>query len=282
MSTVFSRLLLATERSEFDRGAETLAFDLARHCGLPLSAVLPIVSNPEYEALAPQLAAHAEAQAAERIRVLRAEAEAAGVALSLSARRGPEPFREIVDEAAERRADLIIIRRRGKRGFLADLLMGEMVRNVVTHAPCSVLVTPRAAQMWSTRVLVALDPLKPEGTPLATAAAVAAECGLPLTVVCATGPGSYAASAAELALQPALLTCARLGVQADGVVRVGTPHQQILAAAQEWGADLVVVGRHGDDSLSRPWLGGVTQKVVGLADRPVLVAVTTRTKDAAA
>lgn len=273
MSTVFSRLILATERSEFDLGAEALAFELARHCGLPLLAVLPIVSNPEYEALAPQLAAHAEARAAVHIRTLGAEAEAAGVSLSLSARRGPEPFREIVDEALERRADLIIIRRRGKRGFLADLLMGEMVRNVVTHATCSVLVAPRAARMWSRRVLVALDPIKPEGTPLATAIAVAAECGLPLTVVCVGGPNGHTA---ESALQPALLACARQGVQANGVVRVGTPHQQILAAAQECGADLVVVGRHGDDSLSRPWLGGVTQKVVGLADRPVLVAVTPR------
>ena len=134
---------------------------MAQHCGLPLAAVLPIVSNPEYEALAPQLAAHTEAQAGQRIQALLGDAQRAGVVLELQTRRGPEPYREIVDEARERHTDLIVIRRRGKRGLLANLLVGDMVRNVVAHAPCSVLVVPRASQMWSRRVLVALDPQPP-------------------------------------------------------------------------------------------------------------------------
>jgi hypothetical protein len=72
MAHVFSRLLLATEHSEHDSGAEALAFALAQRCALPLAAVLPIVSNSEYEALAPQLAAHAEARAGESLRALAA------------------------------------------------------------------------------------------------------------------------------------------------------------------------------------------------------------------
>ena len=57
MSGTFSRLLLATEHSEFDAGAEALAFAMARRCGLPLAAVLPVSSNPEFEVVAPELAA---------------------------------------------------------------------------------------------------------------------------------------------------------------------------------------------------------------------------------
>ncbi len=140
MTHAFSQLLLATEHSEQDAGAEALAFAMAQHCGLPLAAVLPIVSNPEYEALAPQLAAHTEAQAGQRIQALLAAAQRARIALELQARRGPEPYREIVDEARARSTDLLVIRRRGKRGLLANLLVGDMVRNVVTHSPCSVLV----------------------------------------------------------------------------------------------------------------------------------------------
>ena len=39
------------------------------------------------------------------------------------------------------------------------------------------------------------------------------------------------------------------------------------------GADLLVIGRRAEESLARAWLGGVAQKVIGLADMPVLVAV---------
>ncbi|MFI4931972.1 MAG: universal stress protein [Burkholderiales bacterium] len=274
MSHVFSRLLLATEHTEFDTGAEQLAAELARRCGASLMIVLPLVSNPEYEAQAPQLAARAEAETAERLAQLSAMTKAVGVPAELHARRGPEPYREIVDEARERGADLIIIRRRGRRGLLANLLLGEMVRNVVAHAPCSVLVAPRGARMWSRRVLVAIDPQSTDMTPVAIAAAIAADCALPLSVVGVADAAADATQQAEKALQRAGSTARAFGIPADGVVRTGRPHQQILAAAQELGADLLVIGRHGDDALARAWLGGVAQKVIGLADLPVLVCIT--------
>ena len=274
MATVFSHLLLATEHSEFDVGAEALAFALARRCQLPLAGVLPIVSNPEYEALAPQIAAAADAQAAQRIQALQAQAQAAGVSLDLQARRGEEPFQEIVDAAVEGAADLLVIRRRGKRGVLARLMIGEMVAKVVANAPCSVLIVPRAASMWSRRVLAAVDPRAVDLSIVAQAAAVAAECALPLLLVAVVdSPAAEATQLAEQALARARATAQAAGVQADVLLRVGRAHEQILAAAAERQADLVVVGRHGESRLARAWLGGVTQKVVGLADRPVLVAV---------
>lgn len=274
MAHPFTRLLLATEHTEQDDGAERLAFALAQRCGLPLRAVLPITSNPEYEALAPQLAAHAEAQAGARIGALRSDAQRAGIVLELQARRGPEPWREIVDEAAARAADLIVIRRRGRRGLLANLLVGEMVRNVVAHAPCSVLVVPRAARMWERRVLVSLDPSSPDMTPVSTAAAIAAECALPLTVLAVTGPAADAMQHAERALQQAWSAARGFGITVDALARVGRPHEQVVAGATQLGADLLVIGRHGNDSLARAWLGGVAQKVIGLAEQPVLVCVT--------
>lgn len=274
MAHAFTRLLLATEHSEHDTGAEALAFALARRCGLPLAAVLPILSNPEYEALAPQLAAHAEAQAGARLQALQADAQRAGVALELQARRGPEPWVEIVEEARRRASELIVIRRRGRRGLLANLLVGEMVRNVVAHAPCSVLVVPRAAQMWQRRVLVSLDPASPDMTPVCTAAAIAADCGLPLSVLAVAGPAAEAMQHAERALQQAWSAARGFGVAVDAATRVGRPHEQVVAGAKQLGADLLVIGRHGSDSLARAWLGGVAQKVIGLAEQPVLVCVT--------
>ena len=143
MAHPFERLLLATEHTEFDRGAETIAFALAARCGLPLAGVMPLVSNAEYEAQMPALAARADAEAGARADAVEAEAQRAGVALTLRVRRGDEPFEQIVAEARERGADLIVARRRGRRGFLAKLMFGEMVGKVVAHAPCSVLLCPR-------------------------------------------------------------------------------------------------------------------------------------------
>ncbi len=273
MSAIFARPLLATEHTEQDTGADALALALARKCGAPLAIVLPLFSNPEYEEVAPQLAQRAETEAAAKLQALREMAQAAGVAAELRARRGPEPYREIVDEARERGSDLIVIRRRGKRGLLANLLVGEMVRNVVAHAPCSVLVTPSAAPMWSRRVLVAMDPHATDLSPVSTAAAVSAVCALPLSVVCVTGPATDAMQQAEQALQKAWSAARGLGVQVDGLVRIGRPHEQIVALTKQMGADLLVIGHHGDDSLSRAWLGDVAQKVIGLAEVPVLVVV---------
>lgn len=273
MPHAFNRLLLATEHTEQDAGAEALAFAMAQRCGLPLRAVVPITSNPEYEALAPQIAAHAEAQAGTRIAALRDEAQRAGITLELQARRGPEAWREIVEEAAACAADLLVIRRRGRRGLLANLLLGEMVRTVVTHAPCSVLVVPRDACMWSQRVLVAIDPDTQDLAPVSVAAAIAAECGLPLSLLCVTPPAADAMQVAERTLQQAWSTARAAGVAVDALARVGRPHEQIVAAARELGADLLVIGRHGDEPSAQAWLGGVAQKVIGLADRPVLVSV---------
>jgi len=273
LSTLFERPLLATECTEYDSGSESLALALATRFGLPLAIVLPLLSNPEYEEIAPQLAQREEAQAAAKLQGLRETAQAAGVAVALCARRGPEPYREIVDEATERGSDLIVIRRRGKRGLLANLLIGEMVRNVVTHAPCSVLVTPRGAPMWSRRVLAAIDPLMSDLAPVGTAAALAAACSLPLSVIGVTGPAADAVQHGEKVLQKAGSAARAFGVTVDGLLRTGRPHEQILAVARDIGADLLVIGRHGEDISSRAWLGGVAQKVIGLAEVPVLVNV---------
>jgi nucleotide-binding universal stress UspA family protein len=272
MSSVFNHLLLATEHSEFDTGAESLALALARRCGLPLLCVLPVVSNPEFEMVAPQLAARADAEAAVRREQLEGLARAQGVAMTVQVRRGQEPFAEIVDEARLRATDLLIIRRRGKRGLLANLLVGEMVSKVVAHAPCSVLIALRGAAMWSRKVLVGLDPLLPDAATLALAADVAAECGLPLQLLCVTATDATRA-AAQPVLADALAQARARGVPADGEVRVGRPHEQLIAAAGTHGADLIVIGRHRHQTLGRAWVGGVAQKVIGLAGCPVLVHV---------
>lgn len=272
MAAAFSRLLLATEHTEHDRGAEALAFALAQRCGLALGGVMPLLSNAEFEMVAPHLAAKDDAAAAAKRRSLEEAARAQGVALGLQLRHGPELYVEIVAEARERAADLIVIRRRGRRGLLANLLVGEMVHKVVAHAPCSVLIVPAAAAMWRQRVLAAIDPAAPDAEALQRACTIAADCELPLQLVCVAADAG-AVPTAERAMADALARARALHAGVEGSVRVGRAHHELIAAARDHGADLIVIGRHGGDSLGRAWLGGTAQKVIGLADCPVLVSI---------
>ncbi len=270
MSQLFTRLLLATEHSAFDTGAENMAFALAQRCQLPLSTILPLVSNPEFEALAPQIAAKAEREAAVKINQLREQAATVGVSIELRVRRGEEAYQEIVDEAKAQNSDMIIIRRRGKRGILANLLVGEMVSKVVAHAPCHVLIVPREAHMWSQRVLVAAEPTEQGRQIVATAIAVAAQCALPLHLITVISAESLRPSATAFVAE--MLRLMKLsGIEVLGEVKVGKAFSEILSARAASQSDLIVIGSHGDSHIGRAMVGGVAQKIMGLSEHPVLV-----------
>ncbi|HEX8941669.1 MAG TPA: universal stress protein [Gemmatimonadaceae bacterium] len=55
-------------------------------------------------------------------------------------------------------------------------------------------------------------------------------------------------------------------------VRVGKPYEQITAAAREMGADLIVVGPHGDRPRPSKFLGTTAERIVRTSPVPVLVA----------
>lgn len=61
------------------------------------------------------------------------------------------------------------------------------------------------------------------------------------------------------------------GIEADSDYRSGDPGSQICAIAQEWGADLIVIGRRGRTGLSELLLGSVSNYVTHHAPCSVLV-----------
>ncbi len=73
------------------------------------------------------------------------------------------------------------------------------------------------------------------------------------------------------ALDRALEKVQAEGVKARTMLRVGIPHEEIAAVAEEEGADLVVMTTHGRKGLSHLLLGSVTEKVIRTAPCPVLV-----------
>lgn len=87
-SRALRRLLLATERTEFDRGADRVAVALARALGTTLSIVLPFATNEELLSTEPTLALEAEAKAAAGVRALVSNARSQGVIATSTVRRG--------------------------------------------------------------------------------------------------------------------------------------------------------------------------------------------------
>lgn len=66
------------------------------------------------------------------------------------------------------------------------------------------------------------------------------------------------------------------GVATTTVVRTSRPYQGVLMVAEEYDADLVVMGTHGRSGVDRYLLGSVTERVVRRSDVPVL---TVRNRD---
>jgi nucleotide-binding universal stress UspA family protein len=71
----------------------------------------------------------------------------------------------------------------------------------------------------------------------------------------------------QLAALPAKLG---QGLVVKTEVRDGAPHDVILAAAKDHGADLIVMGTHGYTGLKHALLGSAAERVVRLATCPVL------------
>ena len=63
----------------------------------------------------------------------------------------------------------------------------------------------------------------------------------------------------------------REGVAVQSQTRRGDPFEEIVAAANESGADLIVMGHTGRRGTARVLIGSVTQRVLDYAPCPVLV-----------
>ena len=186
----------------------------------------------------------------------------------------------IVEAAADWAADFIVVGSRG-HGPIASMLLGSVSAEVVERATCSVLV---ARGSGVSRLLVATDgsacaELAPE-----VLATFGAFNGLS-TIALSVAPANSAAfglmvgiyTMGSLSLEPdrrevreraerrAAAMAARLreiGIPADPEVRTGDVASEIIAAAAERQADLIVTGSRCLHGLDRWLLGSVARNVL--------------------
>lgn len=195
----------------------------------------------------------------------------------------------ICDVARSIGADLVVTGSRG-RGVIAATLLGSVAAEVATHAPCPVLV---ARGTTISRLLVATD-----GSPAAEhipdrLAAWGVLRGLPADVVSVSisdtptfelivglytlGDERLTAKRQDLherygrSAEAMAARLAEIGIPATAHVRTGDVAHEILHAARDHGADLVITGSRGLGALDRLLLGSVARNVLTHFEGSVLV-----------
>jgi nucleotide-binding universal stress UspA family protein len=285
------KLLLSTDGSEFSEGAIREAIQLAKICSSKLIVLSIIETNQEFEVLAPQIVEKEEEQTRDRLEQVKSKAAKEGVECEIVARHSESPFQAIVEEAEKNKADMIIMGRRGRTG-LRRLLMGSVTAKVIGHAPCDVLVVPRAAEIRYQKIMVATDGSKYSVAAAAEAVGIAKRCKASLYVVSVV-PSETASPfdivhsemqhemiaqnefrQGEKNVNDLLVIAKQEGVKAEGLIVEGRPYEAIVENAREKGVDLIVMGSHGRTGLERLLMGSVTERVVGHADCSVLIAKT--------
>lgn len=267
----FEKILLATDASGFGAGAVRVAIAFAQKSGARIVAMTMVRTNPEYEAYAHDLVERAEEDAWNYLDAVVAAAKAADVACEPMLRRGEDPSREIIEAEDETHPDLLVMGRRGKRG-LARMTVGDATIKAIGNGQCSVLVVPRAAEMWTRRILIGTDGSRFADAAAVTAGAVARTCALPVTVVGAMVPSHSEARQEEgrRAVERTVALLQKEGIETDGVIAPGETDAVIVATVQSRNADLIVLGSYGRTGFGRALVGSACERVIGQASFPVL------------
>jgi nucleotide-binding universal stress UspA family protein len=234
-----------------------------------------------------------ELEARQYLEPLVKELEAHGIRASARVSVG-EPAGEIVAAARQAGADLIAMTTHGRSG-LSRLLFGSVAESVLRSAPIPVFLlkmteealttagSDRKARAKVDRILFATDfsDAALVAWPTARSLATAFEAELilehvipPLTVQGDLPPevfsryweGARAEAERELAGFRAEVPGLKVRIRLDE----GRAASQILRAAAEEGADLIVMGTTGRSGVRRLLLGSVAAAVVRLASRPVV------------
>jgi nucleotide-binding universal stress UspA family protein len=277
------RILLATDGSDRARVAVDLVAGMRWPIGSSVRAVR--VVEPRSREVDPHLVIEAELD----LEGVAAGLTAHGLKVDRSILRG-RPADELVDDIRAHRPDLVIVGNRGHSAF-DRMLLGSVSAELVDHSPVPVLVARKPS---IERVVVAVD-----GSSIASEAVDAIRCwpflsGAEIRVLTIApmpvaawvglvpGQGDLATGAFEEARSRGIAesrvfavdaadALRSAGLDAEPEVRVDAPAGGIVAFADEWSADLIIMGSHGRTGVARLVLGSVARNVLHHAGCSVLI-----------
>ena len=292
------RILCPVDFSEFSAPAVRHSVRLARWFSARVE-VLHVVPRSPFG-----LAGGGVPEALETVRAIRETAErelaelvepllGEGVPIETRLLEG-EAWRVIVDEAESTCPDLLILGTHGRGGF-EHLLLGSVTEKVLRRAPCPVLTVGRLVPVTHTgplfrRILCAVDLSDASTRTLENALALGRESDAQITLlhVIASLPdeleGRRSLAVADVGplrerlvdeaskqLRAAVPHDTRQFFDVSERVESGTPWTEILRAAGEMEADLIVMGAHTRGAIGRMLFGSTANQVVRRATCPVLI-----------
>jgi len=200
---------------------------------------------------------------------------------------------EILAQATDMAADLLVIGTHGRSGF-ERLVLGSVAEKVLRKARCPVLTVPRrlpdavpAGPLFK-RIVCAVDFSDCSMQALNYALSMAQEAGGCLTVLHVLAPelvdpvgvGEEHVSLAALLLQReekarqllerAVPQTARADCKVESILLHGKPWREILQVATDGRAELIVIGVQGRGAADLLFFGSTAQQVVRQAVCPVL------------
>jgi nucleotide-binding universal stress UspA family protein len=286
MSNVFARILAGVDDSNVSNQAVAFATRLAGEHGSQLIVCnsvnwLPLVTQlASSGAMIDPTPAVDDLKAEGAALLDRAVAAAArgGVTAQRVALEG-DPARNLLEQAAEWKCSLIVMGTHGRQG-LERLFVGSTTEAVLRGSSIPVLtvrdgVTPAAPHKRCFEGIVAgVDESEPSDAAVRTILALPAEDRRRVIFYSVAGAGEDEADRAHRVIAKAVAAANAFGISAKGRVIGGNPDEALIAAAQQQGADLIVLGSHGRHGLQRLFLGSVAEGVVRKSPLPVLVVRT--------
>ncbi len=257
----------------------------ALHVRHPAFLVEPPILMTEFSDAVAELA-DAEARLHQWLSPVRA----AGIPCDVMAVDGTNPAARIVEAVDQIGADLIVLGTHGRSGF-ERLLLGSVTERVVRTSRVPVVTVPPPSVATSRlpfkRVLCGIDFSEPSMAALRYALSIAKESDSALTLLHAV---EFPFEGETLATQPFDLDAYRTAVRADAERRLGElitdevrawckpemklasgrPYEEVLRAAAEVRADLIVLGVHGRNALDMMLFGSTTNQVIRRSTCPVL------------
>jgi nucleotide-binding universal stress UspA family protein len=284
MSISATTILLATDGSEEAELAARTAIDLAGKTGSELHVVHVLVLPPEalYDPFGTAAREEFERRGRARLDELVGRLEASGGAVGGAYFRVGSPAAEIVAQAEEVGAGLVVLGSRGL-GAMRRALMGSVSDSVVKHAPCPGLVVRGEPLSFPTTILLATDDSEEANLAASAAAELAKGTGSELHVVhvgpvvptflAATEeePARMAREARSTLDEQVRRIKAGHGTEAQAHLRHGGAAEEVVALAEDIGAGLIAVGSRGRGGIRRALMGSVSERVVRHAHCAVMV-----------
>lgn len=193
-----------------------------------------------------------------------------------------EIYERIVDLADAENCDLIVMGRRGM-SRLEKTLVGSVTARVIGHTQRDVLVVPHNSPIGWERILIASDGSRYSKAAVAKAIDFAKSYEGELRVVSVVDvPPEFYAEAPDVLDE--MIAKAKgytrdlknqaesAGIRTETFVGEGEAYRFISDLAIKQKVNTIIMGSHGRTGLKRLLMGSVTEKVIGHAPCPVLVA----------